>query len=99
MPWSSTTRSTPRACTRQRKPTSRKPKKESLRRLTLWEGVAEHLPALDGPGFRLTELALECADGKPRYPYPDGLEVGVLVDLRGHEVDVGTHMALSCQLA
>lgn len=36
-----------------------------------WPELAEHLPSLDGPGFRLTDRALDCADGTGRYPYPE----------------------------
>lgn len=38
-----------------------------------WGEVAEWLPALEGPGFSLTDQALESADGKGRYPHPSAI--------------------------
>jgi regulator of replication initiation timing len=35
-----------------------------------WEEVAAHLEDLAGPGFHLTQRAIDCADGKNRYPHP-----------------------------
>jgi hypothetical protein len=38
-----------------------------------WQDLTELLLELDGPGFRLTDRALECAEGKGRYPHPDAM--------------------------
>ena len=36
-----------------------------------WEDVQQLLPDLEGPGFKITDRALDCGDGKGRYPYPN----------------------------
>jgi len=41
--------------------------------VTCWEDVSEHLPDLVGPGFEITDRALDCADGRGRYPHPDSM--------------------------
>jgi hypothetical protein len=44
---------------------------EVTENVTSWEEIAAQLEDLEGPGFRLTERAKECANGKSRYPRPD----------------------------
>jgi hypothetical protein len=41
--------------------------------VTCWDDVSEHLPGLVGPGFEVTDRALDCADGRARYPHPDSM--------------------------
>jgi hypothetical protein len=38
--------------------------------VSCWDEVAEHMPALAGPGFALSTQAEECAEGEGRYPHP-----------------------------
>jgi hypothetical protein len=38
-----------------------------------WDDIAEFLPELSGPGFHLSDRALDCADGSGRYPRPDAM--------------------------
>lgn len=38
-----------------------------------WDEIARYLPDLEGPGFQITDRAIDCADGKGRYPNPDGM--------------------------
>ncbi len=46
--------------------------------LSTWDEIATNLPLLDGPGFKLTERALACADGKSRYPDPGSMWLALL---------------------
>lgn len=42
-----------------------------------WGEVADWLPDLEGPGFHVTDRALDCADGTGRYPHPDAMWQGL----------------------
>lgn len=61
-----------------------------------WENIAEFLPELSGPGFHLTDRALDCADGSGRYPHPDSMwralraleKVGRAFNEMGAELDM-----------
>jgi hypothetical protein len=38
-----------------------------------WDEISEWLPELEGPGFHVTDRALDCADGTGKYPHPDAM--------------------------
>jgi hypothetical protein len=61
-----------------------------------WGEIAEYLPELSGPGFHITDRALDCADGSGRYPHPNAMwralkaleKVGRAYNEMGAELDM-----------